>query len=80
MHHYSVEKSPHVYSQAQIEFFFLLIPCICRSIFMHKVETYALDDIMVDSIDELAGKVGVLKIDVEGFEPKVGQLSDLSMY
>ena len=79
MHHYSGEKSPHVYSQAHIEIFFL-IPCICRSNFMHKVETCALDDIMVNSIDELAGKVGVLKIDVEGFEPKVSQLSDLSVY
>ncbi|KAI8110814.1 hypothetical protein M9434_004388 [Picochlorum sp. BPE23] len=41
--------------------------------FMHEVKTYALDELMLNSVDKLVGRVGVLKIDVEGFEPKVFQ-------
>lgn len=42
---------------------------------MHEVKTYALDELMLNSVDKLVGRVGVMKIDVEGFEPKVSRFS-----
>jgi hypothetical protein len=42
---------------------------------MHEVKTYALDELMLNSVNKLVGRVGVLKIEVEGFEPKVSTFS-----
>ena len=47
---------------------------MCRLVKRQTLAISRLDDVLGDLIDKLAGKVGFLKIDTEGFEPLVSRL------